>query len=343
MFRDRTNLFLSYRRTIPRNEPPSQFHGSRFDTLDSEEAGFISGNRKYRDKSNSIELKPMIPTMFEILKELDINISMIKSEITNLNNLYKKLIIASKSQKKSLELLLDNLNYKILKIFETCYILIKKFEYLQNNYKKLGLNYSSSDLEILANYKKNYARKIQDNSLTFRNLQNNYIKFLKDDEDELDNLLHNDSTQNVDLIDENSTQLQQDQVQLTDPNSKMLAKRDQEISKLAMGILEISTIFKEMESLVVDQGTMLDRIDYNLQNTVQDLKQSDKELIKATSYQKRTTKCKIIFLLSLIVFALVIVVLVKPHGSTKIIEKPPQNSNPDIPGNAPVKPDDSVL
>ena len=41
-----------------------------------------------------------------------------------------------------------------------------------------------------------------------------------------------------------------------------------------------------MESMVIEQGTILDRIDYNLVNTVQDLKQADKELIKAHHYQK---------------------------------------------------------
>lgn len=334
MFRDRTNLYLSYRRTVPRTQISLPQYGDRFDAMDEEEAGLIGNRRKngkYRDKTEAIEMKPMIPTMFEISKELDINLSMIKNEINELNSLYKKLIIVNKSDKKLIETKLDNLNYKILKDFEQCYILVKKFEYLQHNHQKLSLNFSQSDLEILANYKKNYARKIQDNSLNFRNLQNNYIKFLRDDEDEFDNLLPTNSllvededreklNKNDPNIEEYSTQvLKQAQV---DPNSKYLMKRDQEISKLAMGILEISTIFKEMESLVVDQGTMLDRIDYNLQNTVQDLKQSDKELIKATGYQKRTTKCKIIFLLSLIVFALVIVVLLKPHGTTKVIEKP---------------------
>lgn len=346
MFRDRTNLYLSYRRTIPRKQVTLPHYGERFDSLDEEEAGLIGNRRKdskYRDKAGSIEMKPIIPTMFEISKELDINLSMIKNEVNDLNSLYKKLIIVNKTEKKLIETKLDNLNYKILKDFEQCYILVKKFEYLQKNHQKLNLKFSQSDLEILMNYKKNYAGKIQENSLNFRNLQNNYIKFLRDDEDEFDNLLPNNSVlleeEDRDNIVKNNPNIEQysqqilQQTQL-DPNSKYLMKRDQEISKLAMGILEISTIFKEMESLVVDQGTMLDRIDYNLQNTVQDLKQSDKELIKATGYQKRTTKCKIIFLLSLIVFALLIILFVKPHGSTKIVEKP-ATPNPEKPENRP--------
>lgn len=199
----------------------------------------------------------------------------------------------------------------------------------------------------LLRIKKTYALKIQDSSLIYRNLQNNYIKFLKDDDDaETDRLLSSSNTSTVALDEEDSKNiedyskmvLQQAQTQIqNNPNSQILAQREREISRLAMGILEISTIFKEMETLIVDQGSMLDRIDYNLTRTVEDLKSSDKELLKAQSYQKRTTKCKIIFLLSLVVLALFIFVLFRSPTKTKIIEKP-SDSRP-VPENQPAEGD----
>lgn len=51
-----------------------------------------------------------------------------------------------------------------------------------------------------------------------------------------------------------------------------MRERDEEITQLARGVLEVSTIFREMQDLVVDQGTIVDRIDYNLENTVVELK-----------------------------------------------------------------------
>lgn len=330
MFRDRTNLFLSYRRTTIRSEKPSQ----RFDQLGAEEEGLIGSRRnvgKYRDTQNSIEMQPIIPTLYDIAKDIDENLTVIKREINELNSLYKKLIIVSQSEKRATETKIENINYTILKDFEKCYIAIKKFEYLNQNHGKLGLNYTEADLEILSNYKKNYAKKIQDNSLIFRNLQNNYIKFLRDDEDETDTLLNSVNSDNDTLLmEEESSAIENYSKQIlqqqNNPNLQYIQERDREISKIAMGILEISTIFKEMESMIVDQGSILDRIDYNLQNTAHDLKSSDKELIKAKSYQQRTTKCKIIFLLSLIVFVLLIIVFVKPHNSTKVVERP----SPDV-------------
>lgn len=387
MFRDRTNLFLSYRRTIPRDSFPTR--RTRFSDLNNEEEneGLIlssttgnQSNRKSKNKSNlkqgvndldnddyedNIELKPMIPNIFDIAKELDSYLNIINKDIEELNSMYKKLIIINKLNKLKLEKQIEEINYQILIKFEKCYVLIKKFEYLLNNHQRLKLNYNQQDLEILINFKKNYAVKIQDKSLIFRNLQNNYMKFLKNDdeeekEEEEEDILNMNDEQAT-LLNEgndskstttprttttttnftNQQQQQQVQVQLQhqqgNNNIQYLQQREREISKLAHGIIEILTIFKEMESMVIEQGTILDRIDYNLVNTVQDLKQADKELIKAHHYQKRSTKCKIIFFLSLCVFALLMIFILRPTKTTSPSNDSNSNSNSnsdsDNPGN----------
>lgn len=339
MFRDRTNLFLSYRRTVPRSILRND---RRFESLEEEEEGLIESRRsdrrqRYQDNNDSIEMKNLPPSIFDISREIDDNLLQIKGKTSELNSLYKKLLITNYNEKQAIENKIENLNYDITKKFESSYVLIKKFEFLQKNHGRLNLDYSNNEISIIESFKKNYALKIQESSLIFRNLQNNYIKFLKDDEDETDTLINDSNNDQFNLIEneeesrniENYSKQILQQTQIHSSNSQFLQAREREISKLAMGILEISTIFKEMESMVIDQGSVLDRIDYNIANTAQDLKSSDKELIKAQGYQKRTTKCKLIFLLSLVVFALFIIVLVKPHGKTKVIEKPAPDSNPE--------------
>lgn len=343
MFRDRTNLYLSYRRTVPRRS------GARPVDLNEEEN--LIGQRRFREGSGRhsvdggqlIEMKPLVPLMFEIADELSNNLGFIKSQVAELNGLYKKLIIVNQLEKPKLEELIEELNYRILKYFEKCYVLVKKFEYLEKNHGKLNLNYTPQDLEILTNYKKNYARQILERSMMFRNLQNNYIKFLNNDDDETDMLLLEETELKPagpgDSIEEYSKQVLQTRQQ----DLLMLQQRDREISKLAMGILEILTIFKEMELMVVDQGTLLDRIDYNLHNTVADLQQLDRELVKARSYQKRTTKCKLIFLLLLVVAVLFMIVIVKPHGKTKVVEAPAKPQKPQTPETPASDPDSQVV
>lgn len=48
-------------------------------------------------------------------------------------------------------------------------------------------------------------------------------------------------------------------------------------------INELSHIFKQLNQLVIDQGTLLDRIDYNIEETVENTKKAKKSLIKVIS------------------------------------------------------------
>lgn len=325
MFRDRTKLYLSYRRTVPRNTS-SNNSGFGF-AIDEEERLIESRKSKPRDnveQNNSVELKALPPSIFDIAKELDASLVDLKAKTHELNSMYKNLLISNSSERQIQQRRIETLNYEMTKRLEQCYVLTKKFDFIRKNYKKLNYNYSDTELLMIENYKKTYAMKIQDATLVFRNLQNNYMKFLNDDEDEeKEQLLHHVDHPNYVANEEESQRiesyskqiLEQNQTQVRVPNTKYLEAREKEISRLAMGILEVSTIFKEMEGMVVEQGTLLDRIDYNLANTVEHLKSSDKELSKAKGYQGRTTKCKLIFLLLLIVFALLLVVLIKPHSS----------------------------
>lgn len=91
-----------------------------------------------------------------------------------------------------------------------------------------------------------------------------------------------------------------------------IAQREREIEDIAQGIIDLSNIFQELQTMVIDQGSMLDRIDYNVENMAVEVKEADKELKVATGYQKKSTKRKIILLLVLIVAGMFILVLIKP-------------------------------
>ncbi|CAK9440350.1 uncharacterized protein LODBEIA_P44500 [Lodderomyces beijingensis] len=379
MIRDRTKLFLSFRRTLTREPSASRLQNPFSDKIDdayyqddddgdddddddllnSENDNLILSSRKRqsklssttksksnkKSKSQDIEMKPMVPTPFEISRDLDTYLAVISRQTQDLQHLYKQLIICNKSQeKKTMEQQIEESNYQILRQFELCYVAIRKFEYLAQHHVKLRLNYQVQDVDILQNLKRKYASEIQRHLVLFRSLQNNYMNFLRDDDDEFELLIKEKkignaagTTTTTKKIDNDAEEFSKEFLQSTQTQAQLqlnqtsdmayLDQREKEINKLAHGILEISTIFKEMETLVIDQGTMLDRIDYNLCSTVQDLKSSDKELVKARSYQKRTTKCKIIFFLGLCVFALLMLVLVRPGGGgggnkTTVIEKP---------------------
>jgi len=111
-----------------------------------------------------------------------------------------------------------------------------------------------------------------------------------------------------------------------------IATREREIEQIATGILDLSTLFRDLQNIVIDQGSMLDRIDYNVDRMAVDVKAADKELTVATGYQKRSVKRKIILLLLLLVVGMFILLGLKlgsrsrsTPSSTPTDNQPPPN------------------
>lgn len=106
--------------------------------------------------------------------------------------------------------------------------------------------------------------------------------------------------------------LQATQQRARHSNDAAIAQREREIEDIAQGIIELSDLFRDLQNMVIDQGTMLDRIDYNVERMNTDVKAADKELVVASGYQRKTTKRKIILLLILIIFGMIILLVIKP-------------------------------
>jgi syntaxin 16 len=129
-----------------------------------------------------------------------------------------------------------------------------------------------------------------------------------------------------------STLLQTKQQRMRhDPNEALIAQRENEIEKIAQGIIELANIFQELQTMVIDQGTMLDRIDYNVERVTRDVKEADKELKVASGYQKKGIKRKIMLLLAILiagVFILLSLKLSRKGGDSPV---PPAPQVPDVP------------
>lgn len=73
----------------------------------------------------------------------------------------------------------------------------------------------------------------------------------------------------------------------TGQNDAAIEQRERAINDIAKGIIELSDIFRELQTMVIDQGTMLDRIDYNVERMGTEVKAADKEL-NVVCYKKKS-------------------------------------------------------
>jgi syntaxin 16 len=87
--------------------------------------------------------------------------------------------------------------------------------------------------------------------------------------------------------------LQQQQRTGRQINNTAIAQREREIEDIAKGIIELSEIFKELQTMVIDQGTMLDRIDYNVELTRDRVKDAHVDLGQVRHVETHRTNCRL--------------------------------------------------
>ena len=72
---------------------------------------------------------------------------------------------------------------------------------------------------------------------------------------------------------------------------------------------ELAQVMKDLSVLVVDQGTVLDRIDYNCEQVAASVERGEKQLKEAESTQKQSRMLIIIFCLLMAVFVMLVIVI----------------------------------
>lgn len=183
---------------------------------------------------------------------------------------------------------------------------------------------------------------LQDLSITFRTAQSNYLKSLTsreersnayfelpnfeelslDDSDLLPGLSNNQTdllfslpstsgTQKFDDDDFARPAMSQKQLLLMqEENTRDVAEREEEVNKIVRSIVDLNDIFKDLAHMVNEQGTILDRIDYNIEQTQVQVHEGYKQLQKAERYQRSNRKMHCILMLGVTIIVLVILLII---------------------------------
>lgn len=96
------------------------------------------------------------------------------------------------------------------------------------------------------------------------------------------------------------------QLQIVEENTAMVRQREREISSVVQSISDLNVVFKDLAGMVAEQGTVLDRIDYNIEMSASSVEVGLKELHKAEKFQKKNRKMIVIIILTLMIVVLLI-------------------------------------
>lgn len=100
------------------------------------------------------------------------------------------------------------------------------------------------------------------------------------------------------------------QLMLVQKDTQILQQRDKEIQSIVTSLEDISEMFKDMGTMVLDQGTILDRIDYNIESTATKITEARVQLVKAEKIQKRSRYLYVIIVLTCILALIVVLFIV---------------------------------
>ncbi|XP_011309680.1 syntaxin-16 [Fopius arisanus] len=160
---------------------------------------------------------------------------------------------------------------------------------------------------------------LQELGLRYRTAQNNYLQQVNSREErnrpffEEDQLLLPDVSTDSWVPDNNYNEpndqfwqpVQQQrqesvllQLEEAENSMRQAAEREQEVGHIVQSIADLNYIFKDLAAMVHDQGTILDRIDYNIEQTQCQVQEGYKQLKKADSYQRANRKLYCIMILA---------------------------------------------
>ena len=322
---DRYKLFCEYRT----NFQNKFFHYLGNDIIDTKRLldNLLIDNHQTRSLNyNHIELQNISYNLdysnFEesykkvnnILEDLLINFSSLKS----LQQERIKPKFDDEEKNKELDKDIKKLIINMMKKIRFCEALVK----MEKAKKKNNINDNNSlEEKVKNNVKLCLIKKIQNFSQEFQKNQQHFMRNLKEMGDGLQDFLINDDNINnnnnninnsYNNLDDEKENLNKDFLYTQENDLKLqIKKRDEDINILANSINELSVIFKDLQTVVHEQGTILDRIDYNIDISYENSQRGLKHIKKAEEYHNESCFRNVILLLFTIIFIETILVIFK--------------------------------
>ena len=156
-------------------------------------------------------------------------------------------------------------------------------------------NLNESSFQIKQNMKQNILTKLNEFTKKFKlnqELYNNKFQDFVFDEEQANKSFSANKIEDKNKNDFLSTQ----------ENHDYLRKRDEDLTNLLNSINELAQIFKDMQALVMEQGTILDRIDYNIDIASSNITSGKKSISKADKHLKNNCFRNVIIILIVIIF-----------------------------------------
>lgn len=241
------------------------------------------------------------PTWMDIVDGIRIDMGRVREGAASLIDLHDaRLRVAFDDEEhKQTDQNIEILTREITRLLKKCEGGIKQIAH-QDNAK--GTELSAAEKTIRLNVMRNLATELKALSKDFRRAQTKFMSQLKNQNAGVGGFESKSNEAEEEAFDsEHTAALQEIEIQAS--------QRDQEINDIVRSVNELSELFSELDKLVIEQGTILDRIDYNVEQTLTKVVEGTEQIRQADDYSKRscTLKMMCFFLLVITVEVLILV------------------------------------
>lgn len=251
------------------------------------------------------------PQYVEFKEQIRLEMLGIQQKMGELRGLHGKATLSRFDDTNDDEVQVEVLTQQTTRMFRKCEARLQQFG--------TEPSVSEADEKVKRNVQRTLAVELQRLSVQFRKQQKAYLNRIrsKDGGGGADG-----AGSSFDLLDEGGRGRGQEggdydpgfsstQALKVDNMTALIDERDREVHNIVASINELAQIMKDLSVLVIDQGTILDRIDYNMEQTSMKVEEGVRQLEKAEKKQKQSGMVLCIMLLLVAIVVMVLLVIFK--------------------------------
>jgi syntaxin 16 len=256
------------------------------------------------------------PAWVDFSEEASGDISSIREKLRELSSAHAKALLPTFDDIGGAEdHVVEVVTSEITRLFKRC----------EGKLKRLGDRVGGSDsreedLRVVANVRTKLATELHGLSIVFRKAQKEYLQRLQQQEGRgpggagVDDIFssHGDQSgsggaRSYAILEDPG--FSEQQLKRVDRAEAVSLERDSEVVNILRSVNDLAGVMKDLSVLIIDQGTVLDRIDYNCEMVAVTVEEGRKQLSKAEEYQKNSRLILCIYFLAAMVGVMALVVI----------------------------------
>ncbi|XP_031288051.1 syntaxin-42 isoform X1 [Pistacia vera] len=290
--RNRTALYKKKRDALKSVRAPlsSSASGSTGPVIEMVSGSFLRSNRSSYTPLSTEDPSPssrdaftvgLPPAWVDDSEEIAVNIQRARLKMAELTKAHAKALMPSFGDGKEDQCTIEVLTHEITDLLRRS----------EKRLQKLPVTGSSEDSNIRKNVQRSLATDLQNLSMDLRRKQSTYLKRLQQQKEGHDgvDLEMNFNEKKSRLEDDGFSDVGFDEHQMMKlkRSERFSEEREREIKQVVESVNELAQFMKDLSVIVIDQGTIVDRIDHNIQNVATSVEEGYKQLQKAERTQKK--------------------------------------------------------